>query len=328
MYLGHFLAAALYAAARLDIADALVAGPRTAEELAEAAGANADALRRLLRALVAHGVFVERADGRFEQNEASSFLRADVPGTMRPFVLLFGGPVWRPLGEMVDAIRTGENAFAKVHGAEIFEHLAKDPEQARNFNRAMTQGSALVAPEIVRAYDFSRFPTIVDVGGGQGHLLSAILAAVPRARGVLLDLPHVIAEARTLLAERGVADRCTLVEGSFFDAVPAGGDAYLMKWILHDWDDAACGRILANVRAVIPGHGRLVVVDRIMPERVVDGDPRLGFATLMDLNMLVNLTGRERTGAEFRSLFGAHGFTLASATETASGLGIVEGVPS
>lgn len=328
MIFGPWVAASLYAAAELRIADLLAQGPRSAEELATAAGVKPDPLRRVLRALVAHGVFVECEDGRFKQSELSDLLRDDIAGTLRPTVLLYGGrALWAPWSQILHTIRTGETAFSKVHGAELFDYFGEHEEDARIFNRAMTQGSAAVAEDIVRAYDFGRFHTIVDVGGGQGLLLARILGAFRGARGILFDLPQVMEGARAVLAKQGVADRCTLVGGSFFDAVPAGGDGYVMKWILHDWDDAACTKILRNVRAVIPLDGRLVVVERVMPERVADDAP-VRFGLLMDVNMLVNLAGRERTEEEFRRLFEASGFRLTSARGTGTGLGIVEGVPA
>jgi predicted O-methyltransferase YrrM len=326
---GNWVATSLHAAAVLGIADLLADGPRSAAELAQAAQADSDSLRRLLRMLAAHGVFAEREDGRFEQTELSALLRGEAAGSLRSFVLMYGSEVWRlPWGEMVHSVRTGETAFSKVHGAELFEYMKHDGEFAAIFNRAMTEGSARVAAEIVAAYDFSRFGTIVDVGGGQGFLLSAILRAAPVARGVLVDLPHVVESARALIAERGVADRCELVGGSFFESVPADGDAYVLKWIIHDWNDADATRILRAVRAAVPRTGRLIVVDRVLPERVRDGDPLDQIGTLMDLNMLVNVTGRERTEAEFRELFAAAGFTLSSARSTPSGLGVVEGLPA
>lgn len=326
---GAWVTASLYTATVLGIADLLAAGPRSAEDLAGASQANADALRRLLRMLAAHGVFAEREDGRFEQTELSTLLRGDAPGNLRAMVLMYGTDVWwTPWGQMLHTIRTGETAFSKVHGAELFEYMKRDGDFAATFNRAMTGGSARLADEIVAAYDFSRFGTIVDVGGGQGLLLSAILKAAPAARGVLADMPHVIETARALVAERGVADRCKLVGGSFFDAVPAGGDAYVMKWILHDWNDDDATRILRTVRTAIPPTGRLIAFDRVLPERITAGDPFDQGATLMDLNMLVNVTGRERTAAEFRRLFAAGGFTLTSARSMPTGLGIVEGLPA
>jgi len=242
---------------------------------------------------------------------------------------MYGGPVWwTSSGEMLHSIRTGETAFSKVHGAELFEYMKRDPEMAALFNRAMTEGSVRLAGEIVAACDFSRFGTIVDVGGGQGWLLSAILAAAPAARGILLDLPHVVETARPVVAERGVADRCRLVGGSFFESIPAGGDAYVMKWIIHDWDDEDATRILRNIRTVIQPAGRLLVFDRVLPEQITDGDPVTQQGTLNDLNMLVNVTGRERTEVEFRRLFAAGGFALTSARNTSSDLGIVEGAPA
>jgi len=329
MITGHWVTASLYVIAVLRIPDLLAEGSRSADELAAATRTQPDALRRLMRALTAHGVFAEREAGRFEPTELSHLLREDTVGGLRSLLLLFADEAhWTPWGEMLHTIRTGETAFSKVHGAELFEHLKGDAAEAAVFNRAMTQGSVRIAAEIVAAYDFSRFGTIVDVGGGQGWLLSAILAAAPAARGILFDLPHVVKTAQAVVTERGVADRCRLVGGSFFESVPEGGDAYVMKWIIHDWDDDDATRILGNVRAAIGPGGCLVVFDRVMPERITADDPVLQFGTLMDLNMLVNVTGRERTEAQFRSLLAAAGFRLASARSTASGLGIVEGVPT
>jgi len=190
----------------------------------------------------------------------------------------------------------------------------------------MTEESARLAAEIVAAYDFSGFRTIVDVGGGQGWLLSAILRAVPATRGVLVDLPRVIETAPALLAERGVADRCEVVGGSFFESIPAGGDAYVLKWIIHDWNDTDATRILRTGPAAVPRTGRRIVFDFVLPERIREGNPLDQRGTLMDLNMLVNVTGRERTEAEFRRLFAAAGFTLSSARSTQSGVGVIEGV--
>jgi hypothetical protein len=329
MLTGDWLAASLHTAAVLGIADLLAAGPRAADALARATRTDPDALRRLLRMLAAHGVFAEREDGWFEQTEVSTLLRGDAPGSLRAILLMYGSDVWRaPWDRMLHSIRTGETAFSQVHGAEVFEYMKRDGEFAATFNRAMTEGSARLAAEIVAAYDFSGFKLVVDVGGGQGWLLSAILQAAPAARGILVDLPHVVESARALLGERGVAERCELVGGSFFESVPGGGDAYVMKWIIHDWNDANATRILRVVRAAIPPAGRLVVFDRVLPERVTGGDPVHQSSTLADLNMLVNVTGRERTEAEFRTLFTAGGFALSSARSLPSGLGIVEGVPA
>ena len=324
-----FVTASLHTVAVLGIADLLADGPRSAEDLARATETRPDSLRRLLRALAAHGVFAEREDGRFEQTELSGFLREGVVGSLRSFLLMLSGEVsWPSWGQMLHSIRTGETAFAKVHGCEIFEYMQKDANFAAIFNQAMTESSAAVAEETVASYDFSRFATIVDVGGGQGWLLSAILIATPAARGILFDLPHVIDAARPVVAERGVANRCELVKGSFFESVPAGGNAYIMRGIIHDWNDDDATKILRNVRDVIPPDGRVIVLDRVLPERVTAGDAALQFGTLMDLNMLVNVTGLERTEDQFRKLFAASGFRLASQRTTPSGRNIVEGVPA
>lgn len=324
-----WVTASLNTVAVLGIADLLADGPRSAEDLARATETRADPLGRLLRSLAAHGVFSERADGRFEQTELSGFLREGVVGSLRSFLLMLSGAVISPCwGQMLHSIRTGETAFAKVHGCELFEYMQQDANFAAIFNKAMTEASAGVADEIVAAYDFSRFSTVVDIGGGQGWLLSAILTAAPDARGILFDLPHVIEAARPVVAERSVANRCELAAGSFFESVPASGDAYIMRWIIHDWNDDDATKILRKVRDVIPSNGRLIVFDRVLPERITAGDVGLQFGTLMDLNMLVNVTGLERTEDQFRNLFAASGFQLTSQRTTPSGLGIVEGVPA
>lgn len=324
-----WVTASLHTVAVLGIADLLADGPRSAEDLARATETRPDPLRRLMRALAAHGVFAECEDGRFEQTELSGFLREGVVGSLRSFLLMLSGEVISPSwGQMLHSIRTGETAFAKVHGSELFEYMQQDADFAAIFNKAMTESSAGVADEIVAAYEFSRFATIVDIGGGQGWLLSAILAAAPAARGILFDLPHVIEAARPVIAERGVASRCGLVTGSFFESVPAGGDAYTMRWIIHDWDDDDATKILRNIRAEIPPDGSLIIFDRVLPERISAGDVGFQLGTLMDLNMLVNVTGLERTEAQFRKLFAAGGFRLVSVRTTPSGLGIVEGAPA
>jgi O-methyltransferase domain/Dimerisation domain len=328
MVRASWVSAALHTAVELRIPDLLADGPRFAEDLAEASGAAPDPLRRLLRTLAAHEVVAERADGRFEKTAISDLLREDVPG-LRSLLLMYGHPVWwAAWGAMAHAIRTGETAFSKVHGDELFAYMKRDAEMNALFNRVMTEGSVRLAAEIVAACDFTPFGTVVDLGGGQGWLLSAILAAVPAARGILFDQPHVVETARPVLAERGVAERCEVVGGSFFESVPGGGDAYTMKWIIHDWDDDDATKILRNVRAVMPSGARLFVFDRVLPAQMTGNDHLAQQGTLSDLNMLVNVTGRERTEAEFRELFQASGFSLTSARNTSSEIGIVEGVPA
>ena len=328
MIFGPWVAASLHTVAELRIADLLARGPRSAEELATAAGVKLDPLRRVLRVLVAHGVFTERADGRFEQNELSDLLLENASSSLRPSVLLHGSKArWGLWPQMLHTLRTGDTAFSKVHGMEVFDYLARHEEDARLFSSVMRQGSAALAAEIVAGYDFGQFQTIVDVGGGHGFLLFRLLEAVPKARGVLFDLPDVIEGAHAALATRGLADRCTLVGGSFFDAVPPGGDGYIMKWILHDWDDASCLRILRNIRSAIPVHGRVVVVDRLLPEIVTD-DASIRVNLLMDLTMLMTHKGRERTETEVRRIFEQAAFVLTSVRTTATAHGIFEGAPA
>lgn len=210
------------------------------------------------------------------------------------------------MGGDVHSLRSGGTAFAAVNGAEIFDYLAQHPDESAIFNRAMTTGSAHATDELVHAYDFSRARVIVDVAGGQGWLLSAVLRAAPAARGVLFDVAHVVESARSMLAERGVADRCELVAGSFFDGVPAGGDLYMMKWILHDWDDDHSLRILRSCRRAMPPGSRLAILETVMPERMTATQT----GALLDMHMLVLAGGHERTETEYRALLEATGFRL------------------
>jgi hypothetical protein len=324
---GYFTARAVYVAARLGIADLLDGGARAAEDLARATGTHAPTLYRLLRALAAAGVLEHTADDRFALTAVGATLRARAPDSTRPGVMMFHHPMfWRSWDELLYSVRTGRPALDEVFGKPVFEYLAATPDAAAAYDGGMTGVSKTVIPAIVAVAGFARFRVIVDVAGGHGSLLAAILEAAPRARGVLVDLAHVTAVARRTLAERGLAGRAEVVTGSMFEAVPAGGDAYVLKWILHDWDDAACVTILGNIRAAIVPEGRLLVVDRVLPERAT-ASAALRAAMMADLLMLVHLTGRERTEREFRALFDASGFGLERVIPTGTQLSVVEAAP-
>jgi hypothetical protein len=281
---------------------------------------------RLLRALASLEVLAQTGDGRFEATPLSEQFRQDVP-SIGPYARFVTGPEsWRAWGELLEAVRTGETAFELVYGMGLFDYGREHPELGRIFNQAMTSFNVAVAEEIVDAYDFSRFGRIVDVGGGQGLLLAAILRRHPSARGMLFDLPQVVEQAKEVLEGAGVADRCDLVGGDFFQEVPSGGDAYVLKVVIHDWDDERARRILSNCRKAMGSEGRLLVVERVIPERLEPTfvDQR---GTLMDLNMLVLAGGRERTEGEFKELFESAGFELREVFPTPSGLNVIEGVP-
>ena len=310
---------AIHVAARLGIADLVAAAPKTAVELSEATRTNGTSLARLLRALTSLGIFAEDASGRYRQTPMSDALRADHPESIRPFAMMLGARfIWEPVGRLDESIRTGRAAFERVHSAPFFRYLAENPEDAAIFNGAMSSMPSYLAG-IVGAYDFSKFRRIVDVGGGYGALLAAILEANPQARGVLLDLPPVVAGASALRRE-GIADRCELVAGDFFDGVPEGGDAYLLKGIIHDWNDEAAVEILRRCRQAIRPDGTLILL-----ETVLTGSDEPGRA-LMDVLMMVLTSGRERTELEFRSLLRDASFSLTRVIST-PGHSILESRP-
>lgn len=302
MIYGMFLAPALHAVASLEIADLLANGPLDSTALAARCGADARSLHRLMRYLVGEGVFTRLADGRFALNEAAETLRSGVPGSTRAMVLNFGaGPIWTAWGELLGAITKGGSAFRFAYGEEFFPFIAKHPEHAATFNNFMTELAARRSP--LGLYDFSTFGTIVDVGGGQGFMLGSILQGNPNTRGILFDMPQVIEKARAVLDSFGVAERCESVSGSFFEAIPAGGDGYILSNILHDWNDEDSIRILRGCRtAMKPGAVLLVV------ELVVEEDDSPSLAKTVDMQMLTILGGVQRTLEEFQALFDQTGF--------------------
>lgn len=322
LMLGYQTSQAIYAATRLGVADFLAGGPQTTEDLAWMTGAHPPALYRLLRFLARRGLFQEVEPGRFALTPLGAGLRSDIPGSVRPMTLLvMNEPHWRAWGHLLHSVLTGEPAFDHVHGVSFFDYLARHPDDARIFHAAMSTGATRSGAALADVYDFRGIQRLVDVGGGHGALLASVLAAHPTMQGVLFDLPEVAAAGAATLAEAGVADRCEIVGGDFFAAVPAGGDAYLLQSIIHDWDDARAVTILQNCRRVMAeGSSRLLVIE----ERITDDSP-LGF----DLEMLVQLGGSNRTDEEYRALFAATGFTLTRIIPLAAGstMCIFEGVP-
>jgi hypothetical protein len=315
---------AIHVAATLGIADLLEDESRSMDDLAEATGTHAPTLYRLLRALASVGVFAETPDGRFGLTPLAEYLRTDAPGSLRAWAMQVGQPYfWASWGHLLHSVRTGESAFPELHGTTAWEYRAAHPEEDAIFNAAMTSLSAGVVEAVVQSYDFSGISVLADVGGGEGGLLAAILAANPGLRGVLFDQSHVVATAGALLERAGVADRCEVIGGSFFEAVPAGADAYLLKSIVHDWDDNVVIEILRTCRKAIAGTGRLLVVEPIIrPGNEPDS------AKFSDLNMLVMLGGRERTADDFGRLYAEAGFRLTEIIPTGSPFNILEGTPS
>jgi hypothetical protein len=322
MITGYWAARAIYVAAKLRIADHLV-GPRAPEELAATVGVAPRPLYRLLRALAGVGVFAQAPDGRFRLSPLAEPLRDGGPGSLRPVALLVGEEQDRCWDDLAETVRTGKPAFDRLYGQPLFDYLGDHPEQARTFDDAMTGFSSRAMQAVLGAYELSGVGALADVGGGLGTNLTAALRRYPAMRGVLFDQPQVVARARPLLEAAGVAGRCAVAGGNFFESAPEGADAYLLGHILHDWDDDRAGLILRNLRRVMPADGRLLVVEYVLPEG--DGP---SFGKMLDPTMMVVLGGLERTEAEYRQLFAAHGFRLARVVPTAGDVSVVEGVPA
>lgn len=317
---GFWSARAVYIAAKLGIADLVKDGPKTAAELAVATGTHAPSLYRALRALASIGWLVEDGEAGFGATALTPGLQTGAPGALRFLAMTELGeehyPAW---GDLLFSVKTGNLAFDHVFGKPNWEYWAEHPEHADTFNRAMSEMTEVIEPVVLDACDLSTFRTIVDVGGGKGTLIASILRRYTAARGIVIDLPHVIAEGTQYVAAQGLGPRCEMLGGSFFEQVPAGGDAYFLKWVLHDWDDQRCITILKNCHAAMPSHARLFVVEAVLPGR---NEPALH--KLMDLNMLVMTGGRERTEAEYRALFDASGFELVRTTVTPLELAVLE----
>ncbi len=328
MAVGHYLSRALFLAAKLELAEALAEGPRSAEELAAGFDGHAPSLRRVLRLLAASGIFEEQDDGRFAGTPLSEPLRSDVPGSMRAAVMLFAGvgiqDGWR---ELEYCVRTGNPAFRKdAPDRGAFDDESWDPEQAAVFDEAMAAFTSQTAGLVAAAYDFSAFSTVADVGGGNGALLIGILKAQEGPRGVVFERPKVAARARAEIARAGMAERIDVSEGSFFEDVVAGADAYLLKHVIHDWDDEDATRILARCRAAMHDDGKLLLVEGVYPARIDGSLPSMG-AAQNDVNMLVSTGGRQRSEAEFRGLYEASGFRLTRIVPTLGAVAVIEGEP-
>jgi len=250
----------LYVAAKLGIADWLKAGPKHIEELAQARGAQPNALFRVLRALASAGVFSRLPDGRFALNEMSEYLCTDAPGSLRAWAILAGEQPYPAWGQLLYTVQTGEIGFDHLFGMSNWQYRVQNPSAAQVFNQAMSESVRASTSAILQAYDYSPFARIVDVGGGQGGLLAGILTANPSAQGVLFELEHVVASARQLLQKAGVAERCKIIPGSFLEGVPGGGDAYILKDILLNWDDQECVQILANCRQAMPKNAAVLII--------------------------------------------------------------------
>jgi len=322
-YSNLVIARALYAFAKLGIADLLAEGTVSSDQLAARAGVNPRALYRLLRTLSTADVVSETTNHTFALGPLGDALRTDAPGSMRAWAIFSGEPFYLQAWEqIVHSIRTNQAAWDQVHGMPLFEYIGRNPEAAAIFDGAMTSISAGEAPAILGAYDFSGVRRLVDIGGGQGLLLRRILTAHPAMSGVLFDRPDAVEGVQTTLAEEGLAQRCEVVAGDFFAAVPAGADAYLLKYIIHDWDDEHSLAILRSCRQAMADDARLLLVETVVPP---PGESH--YAKLQDLEMMVLLGSQERTADEYAQLLGKAGFEMARVLPTSEPLSVIEAVP-
>ncbi|HSS68674.1 MAG TPA: methyltransferase [Nocardioidaceae bacterium] len=320
LIVGFRVSQAVHVAAELRLADHLAAGPLNVSTLAERVGADPDALRRLLRALSATGVFVEQPDDVFATNELGATLESQHPARLRAISSNTSSTYfWDAWGRLEHSVRTGENAFYSLHGMNVWEYRSQHPEAAERFDAAMVAMTLAVARGLAESYDFAAVRTLVDVGGGHGGLLAAVLDAHPAIQGVLYDLPHVVATAPAELAARGLGDRVRLEAGSFFEQVPADGDCYLLKSVLHDWEDDDCVRILSACAAAMRSDAVLLVV-----ERLLDGPNEGADTKFSDLNMMVLPGGRERSADEFGALAAAAGMSVTRIVPTSTAFHALE----
>ena len=324
MCAGAWVAAGLYAAAKLGLADHLADGPRSALDLAPVTSTHAPTLHRFMRTLAGFGILTEGNGQRFALTPLGEALKTGAPGSARSTLIAFGGPAfWRSWEEILYSLETGKPGFDKVWGMPVFDYLARHPDEASHFSEAMVGFHGSEPPTVAEAYDFSGVQTVVDVGGATGNMLAALLSRHPGLRGVLFDLPHVVRDAPALLKARGVEARVTIETGSFFERVPAGADAYLLSHIIHDWSEPQCLTILKHCREAMRPDGRLLIVETVLPEGDV---PHQG--KLQDLVMMVLPGGQERTEAEYATLLDKAGFRLNRVVPTTSVVSIVEGVPA
>lgn len=321
--MGFRMTQMIHVAAKLRLADRLAAGPRSAADLAGAVGAEPQALRRLLRALASLGIFAEDSTGAFALTPQAELLRSDVRGSLCDIALLYGEDwLWETYGAMLHSVRTGAPAFTKIHGQPLYGYLHEHPRAAARFNAAMSGFSSQETAAILEAYDFAAARNVVDIGGGQGALLAGLLRAHPHLTGTVFDLPSVVAGATQLLGEAGIAERARCLAGDFFDEAPGAADLYVMKSVLHNWDDCDAGRILATCRAAMSADARLLVIERVIPPGNEPAE-----AKLFDLNMLVVAGGRERTEEEYRALFRESGLRLERVAATRSPLSVIVARP-
>lgn len=321
---GTVVATALSLAAELGVADLLADGPRHCEDLAKSTSTHAPSLHRMLRLLSSVGVFTETQPGWFGLTALGDCLRTAAHGSMRSWLRMVGLKVWlHTYADALHSVRTGQPALPRAMGAELFDYLAAHPTEAALFNEAMSDFGKSVAAAVTHAYDFSGIRKIMDVGGGNGSFAAAILAANPHLTGVVFDRPHSAPNAQQVIADTGLGERCEFVGGDFFTSVPVGGDACVLRWVIHDWDDERARTILRNCRAVLPPAGRLLLVESVVPP---GNEPHP--SKLIDFVMLTALGGRERTADEYGELLEEAGFRMSRVIATESPMSVIEARPN
>lgn len=323
MITGFWISSAIYVAAKLRIADLLKDGPQTVERLAEQSESNGPSLRRLLRALASVGVFAEEREGVFRLTPMAELLRSDVPGSQWALSIMFGEEMYQAYGNLLGTVRTGDTAFDTVVGRPLFAFMQQHPEKAAIFDRAMVGIHGPETAAMLDAYDLSNVKTLADIGGGNGSVLIETLRRYPNVRGVLYDLPAVVERAKWELAAAGVGERVQAIGGDFFESVPVGADLYVLRHIIHDWDDAKSIQILRNIRGAIGTRGRLILVENVIPP---GNDPCPG--KLLDLTMLAITGGLERTRPEYERLLERAGFRLTRIVPTTADVSVIEAVPA
>lgn len=312
----------IYVATKLELSEHLARGPLTAQEVASTIGVDAGALYRLLRALASLGIFSETTGGRFKMTPAATLLQRNTPKSLRSTAMIYGDEVlWRAYGQMTYAIKTGRPAFQHVHGQPFYDYLGEHPRSADLFNDAMTGFSDIESSTIVAVCEVSQIRTVVDVGGGQGALMAALLRAHPHLQAVIFDSTGPTADTERNFAAADIAGRARFIQGDFFASIPDEGELYFLKSILHNWDDSAAAAILRKCREAMPKHARLVIAERVISLGNLPSESKL-----FDVNMLVTTGGRERTEAEYASLLSTAGLKLTKVTPTTSYLSLVEGI--
>jgi O-methyltransferase domain len=326
LLIGSRISMALRVVAEHQIADLLAAGPQTAEALSSATGIPAGTLRRLMRGLTAIGVFEEASEGRFANTDVSAYMRTDATSSLREMILVLNDDAllqgWQRLPTV---LQSGAPAFAEANGMSFFQYIAADPTRSATMGKFMAGIYGPEGPKIAAGYPFGRFNTLIDIGGGQGHIVAEVLQHHPALKGALLDLPPTAEVARNFLAGRGLSHRCDVFAGDFFQSVPAGYDAYMIKSVLHDWDDGKAVQILHQCRDAMPSHGRVLVIEIVVSPGQPMGHPH----PMIDLEMMVTFGGKERTEQEFATLLRSAGLTLEQVTPiNGSFFSVVEATPA